>query len=113
MQTAMKVGAWARCTGLTVRSLHHYDEIGLLSPPSRTESGHRLYGEEELNRLQQIASLRHLGLPLEKIRECLARSEYSLEHVFNLQIDRIDEQIRRQKHLWATPSTTRLSSWLS
>ncbi len=87
MQAAMKVGALAKRTGLTVRTLHHYDEIGLLSPSRRTRSGHRLYGDEELSRLQQIASLKHLGLPLEEIRECLTRSEYSLERVLDLQIE--------------------------
>jgi DNA-binding transcriptional MerR regulator len=86
MQTTMKVGTLAKRTGLTVRTLHHYDEIGLLSPSHRTQSGHRLYGEEEFSRLQQIASLKHLGLPLEEIRECLTRPEYSLERVLNLQI---------------------------
>jgi len=101
MQAAMKVGALAKRTGLTVRTLHHYDEIGLLSPSHRTQSGHRLYGSDELSRLQQIASLKHLGLPLEEIRECLTRSEYSLERVLDLQIERIDEQIQRQERLRA------------
>ena len=101
MQTTMKVGALAKRTGLTVRTLHHYDEIGLLSPAHRTRSGHRLYGEEELSRLLQIASLKHLGLPLEEIRECLTRPEYSLERVLNLQIERLAEQIIRHEHLRA------------
>jgi DNA-binding transcriptional MerR regulator len=47
----MKVGELARRTGLTVRTLHHYDEIGLLSPSARTESGHRLYGQADVLRL--------------------------------------------------------------
>ena len=101
MQAAMKVGALAKRTGLTVRTLHHYDEIGLLSPSHRTRSGHRLYGDDELSRLQQIASLKHLGLPLEEIRECLTRPEYSLERVLDLQIERIDEQIQRHERLRA------------
>ena len=61
--TAIKVGEVAKRTGLSVRTLHHYDEIGLLSPSRRTASGHRLYGAGELARLQQIKSLRQLGLP--------------------------------------------------
>ena len=48
----MKVGELTKRTGLTVRTLHHYDEIGLLAPAERTSSGHRLYGETELRRLQ-------------------------------------------------------------
>jgi DNA-binding transcriptional MerR regulator len=99
MQAAMKVGALAKRTGLTVRTLHHYDEIGLLSPSHRPRSGHRVYGEHELSRLQQMASLKHLGLPLEEIRACLRRPEYSLERVLDLQIERIEEQIRRHERL--------------
>ena len=99
METELKVGGLAARTGLTVRTLHHYDEIGLLSPARRTPSGHRLYGETEVLRLQRISSLRHLGLPLEEIRECLARPGYSLERVLELQLDRIRERIRRQESL--------------
>lgn len=51
---ALKVGELARRTGLSVRTLHHYDEIGLLSPARRTATGHRLYGRDEIRRLQQI-----------------------------------------------------------
>ena len=97
----MKVGLLARRTGLTVRTLHHYDEIGLLTPSRRTPAGHRLYGEREVRRLQQIASLRQLGLSLEEIRDCLDRPEYSLEHVLDLQIERIQEQIGRHQRLHA------------
>jgi DNA-binding transcriptional MerR regulator len=95
----LKVGALARRTGLTVRTLHHYDEIGLLSPSNRTPSGHRLYGEQDVARLQQIASLRHLGLPLDEIRACLARPEYTLARTLEMQIERIDEQIRHHERL--------------
>ena len=99
LDQALKVGALAKRTGLTVRTLHHYDEIGLLSPSHRTASGHRLYGAAELRRLQQIASLKQLGLPLEEIRDCLVRPEYSLEHVLSLQLDRLEEQIKEQERL--------------
>ena len=99
MDTATKVGELARRTGLTVRTLHHYDEIGLLTPSRHTPAGHRLYGEAEVERLQQIASLRHLGLPLDEIRDCLTRPEYSLERILELQIERLEEQIQRQGRL--------------
>jgi MerR family transcriptional regulator, thiopeptide resistance regulator len=95
----MKVGELAKRTGMTVRTLHHYDEIGLLTPSRRTAAGHRLYGEAEVRRLQQIASLRHLGLPLEEIRDCLDRPEYSLERVLEMHVERIDEQIGRHRRL--------------
>ncbi len=95
----MKVGGLARRTGLSVRTLHHYDEIGLLAPAERTASGHRLYGQDEVRRLQQIASLRQLGLSLEDISACLDRSDYSLERVLDLQIQRIRQSLARQERL--------------
>jgi DNA-binding transcriptional MerR regulator len=98
-ENALKVGALARRTGLSVRALHHYDEIGLLSPARRTPSGHRLYEAREVRRLQQIASLRQLGLSLDDIRDCLARQEFSLERVLALQIDRMQEEIDRRRRL--------------
>ncbi|MCG6956984.1 MAG: MerR family transcriptional regulator [Gemmatimonadetes bacterium] len=96
---ALKVGELARRTGLTVRTLHHYDDIGLLSPSRRTPAGHRLYALTEVRRLQQIASLRQLGLSLEDIRGCLDRPEYTLEQVLDLQIRRLRDEITRQRRL--------------
>lgn len=96
---AMKVGELASRTGLSVRTLHHYDDIGLLSPRRRTPSGHRIYGMEEVRRLQQIASLRHLGLSLEEIGTCLDKPDYSLDRVLELQVDRLRGEIVRQKRL--------------
>ena len=101
MEETLKVGELAKRSGLTVRTLHHYDEVGLLSPSARTASGHRLYGPAEIRRLQQIASLRQLGLPLEEIRDCLARPEYSLERVLDMHAARIREKIGRQEELHA------------
>lgn len=96
----MKVGALAAQTGLTVRTLHHYDEIGLLRP-TRNAAGHRVYGETEVSRLQQIASLRHLGISLDDIRRCIDQPAYTLDSVLALQMDRIDQQIDRQKQMRA------------
>lgn len=95
----LKVGQLAAQTGLTVRTLHHYDEIGLLSPSRRTAAGHRLYGEDEVRRLQHIASLKHLGLSLEEIRDCIDGPDTSLEHALTQQIQRIDEEIGRRERL--------------
>jgi len=67
-----KIGELAKATGLTVRTLHHYDEIGLLAPSERTQAGHRLYGETDVRRLYQIRALRDLGLPLQEIPSALA-----------------------------------------
>lgn len=100
-ESVLKVGVLARRTGLSVRALHHYDEIGLLSPSRRTASGHRLYGIEEVRRLQQIVSLRQLGLSLDDIRECLARPDLPIGRILDIHIGRVREEIERQKRLCA------------
>ncbi len=61
------VGQVAGFAGVTVRTLHHYDEIGLLSPSGRSHAGHRRYGDADLDRLQQIRFYRELGFPLDEI----------------------------------------------
>jgi len=66
------VSQLAELAGITVRTLHHYDEVGLLRPVTRTESGYRLYGERELLLLQQIMFFRQLDVPLEEIRRILS-----------------------------------------
>ncbi|MGK5631758.1 MerR family transcriptional regulator, partial [Streptomyces sp. URMC 123] len=69
--TTWKVGSLAEASGLTVRTLHHWDSIGLLSPSRRTAGGHREYTEGDLVRLYQVLALRNLGLSLETIGVCL------------------------------------------
>lgn len=69
-----KVGQLARLTGLTVRTLHHYDQLGLPRPSARTPSGHRLYDEQDIRRLYRIMALRELGLPLEVIGDLFRRA---------------------------------------
>lgn len=95
----LKVGELARRTGLTVRTLHHYDEIGLLAPSSRTASGHRLYAMAEVMLLQKIRSLRQLGLSLDEIRDCLAQPSLSLERVFEIHLARLEEEIALRNRL--------------
>jgi len=65
------VGKVARLAGVTVRTLHHYDEIGLLSPSDRSSTGYRRYDDADLERLQQIMYYRELGFPLEEIAEII------------------------------------------
>lgn len=95
----LKVGELARRTGLTVRTLHHYDEIGLLRPSLHTEGGHRLYSAEDVARLQQVLSLRQLGFSLEEVRGCLDRAGFSPLEVIRLHVARLREQIEMQKGL--------------
>ncbi|MEM1153124.1 MAG: MerR family transcriptional regulator [Pseudomonadota bacterium] len=68
MKSIYKVKDVAAITDVSIRTLHYYDEIGLLTPSGRTEAGYRLYTDEDLLRMQQILIGRSLGLPLEDIR---------------------------------------------
>ena len=61
------VGELSRLTGVTVRALHHYDEIGLVRPSQRSAAGYRIYRDADVLRLQQVLVLRELGVPLEEI----------------------------------------------
>ena len=94
-----KVGELATRTGVSVRTLHYYDEIGLLSPSQRTGSGHRLYGADDVVRLQQIKSCRQLGFSLAEIRDLLSRPDYAPQQVIQLHIERLEEQIQLQRRL--------------
>src|SRR5947209_10549095 len=96
---ALKVGELARRTGLTVRALHRYDEIGLLSPSLHTEAGHRLYTAADVARLQQVLSLRQLGFSLEEVRGCLDRPGFSPLEVVRIHAARLREQIALQQGL--------------
>ena len=96
---ALKVGELARRTGLTIRTLHHYDEIGLLKPSLHTEAGHRLYAADDVARLQQVLSLRQLGFSLEEIRGCLDRPGFSPLEVIRLHVARLRQQIELQRGL--------------
>lgn len=93
MSSLMKIGELAEQTGLSIRTLHYYDEIGLLSPSHRSDAGHRLYASEDIVRLQQILSLRQLSFSLKEIRECLASPEFSLPRVIDLHRAQLQEQM--------------------
>ncbi|MFD8596169.1 MerR family transcriptional regulator [Kitasatospora sp. NPDC059646] len=95
------VGQLARLAGVTVRTLHHYDEVGLLSPGGRTRAGYRRYDDAELDRLQQILFYRELGFPLEEIAAILDdRSVSPTEHL-RRQRELIGDRIRKLEDLAA------------
>jgi DNA-binding transcriptional MerR regulator len=95
----LRVGELARRTGLTVRALHHWEEEGLIVPATRSESGYRLYGEAEVERLLRILALRQLGLSLAEVRDCLDRPEGSLARVVDRALARLDGELERQRRL--------------
>lgn len=97
--TRWKVGALARLTGVSVRTLHFYDEIGLLCPSQRSESGYRLYSQCDIVRLGQIRSLRHIGFSLQEVQNCLAHADSSPQQIIALHLARLNEQIESQQQL--------------
>ena len=100
---AMKVGTLSELSGITVRTLHYYDEIGLLKPSRRTQSGHRIYTDTDIARLQQIKSLQGLGFSLDEIQKMLTQHNRTpvriLERHISLLNDQIDLKIRLRHRL--------------
>jgi MerR family transcriptional regulator, thiopeptide resistance regulator len=92
--TVYRVRAFARLAGVTVRALHHYDELKLLRP-ARTASGYRTYGLRDLERLEQIVALRFIGLPLKQIKAVLDRDPRSLPEALRAQRRALEEKRRR------------------
>ena len=80
-----RVSEFAEKAGVTVRTLHHYDRLGLLQPSGRTEAGYRLYGDRDFARLQQIVTLKFIGLPLKQIKDLLDRGDLDLAATLRLQ----------------------------
>lgn len=99
MAELVRIGDLAKGTGLSIRTLHYYDEIGLLSPSHRNQAGHRFYGDQDIIQLQQILSLRQLGFSLDEIRECLQSPEFSLPQVIELHRVQVREQIALSRTL--------------
>ena len=83
---------FAEQAGVTVRTLHLYDQMGLLPPAERTESGYRLYGERELERLEQIVALRFVGFTLQEIKELLTAQALPLIVALRMQREIIRER---------------------
>jgi MerR family transcriptional regulator, thiopeptide resistance regulator len=94
-----KIGELARRTGLTVRTLHHYDEIGLLSPAERSDGGHRVYDEADVQRLYRIVSLRSLGFPLDAIAPALDSQAFDPRAAVDDHLRRLEAQIAKEQRL--------------
>lgn len=83
-------------TGVTVRTLRHYDKIGLLKPTSKTEGGHRLYTNKEIKKLQQVQFLKKIGFRLNEIKDMLASSEWDWSDSLKSQLSFV---IKEQENL--------------
>lgn len=96
MRTVSQV---ARMSGVTVRTLHHYDEIGLLRPSQRSAAGYRLYDSDDIARLQEILFFRELGVPLDEIKPVLEDPDHDRGEVLRRQRDALLEQAIRLEAL--------------
>lgn len=94
----MKIGEFAKKSGVTVKTLLHYDKIGLLKPSEKTDSGYRIYCEEDLLKLQQITTLKFIGLSLNEISHILHESGENLESMISIQKKALEE---KKKHIEA------------
>lgn len=84
----LSISEMAKLTGVSIRTLHHYDHIGLLCPETAADSGYRWYGAADVERMQQILFYRELDFPLKEIRDILADPQYDKQ-----------EALRRQRQL--------------
>lgn len=119
----LKVGELAARAGLTVRTLHHYDSIKLLSPSARSDAGYRLYYRDDVARLQQIQALRAFGMALADIGAYLDSPAASPLAIVERQLAALDRQIAEAAHMraqllrlrtrLAAGEETDLSIWLT
>jgi DNA-binding transcriptional MerR regulator len=105
-KTSFTVSEIARMANISVRALHHYDEIGLLRPSGRTQAGYRLYAPADLQRLQQIMSFKILGFPLEEIRRLLGDPDFDVRAALQLQRRLLTEKAAQVQTLIAAVDTT-------
>lgn len=85
MSKQYSIGEFARKTGITIRTLHYYDEIDLLKPSFISDSGRRYYSDDNIIQLQKIVSLKYLGYPLEKIHELIHLHDWDLQESLQFQ----------------------------
>src|ERR1700759_4025691 len=96
----------AELSGVSIRTLHHYDQIGLLKPASVGENGYRYYGREELLRLQQILLHRELEFPLDPIGQVLDQPGVARVAALRRHRDRLAGEVKRYRRLLKTLDDT-------
>lgn len=96
----------SKLAGITPRTLHYYDEIGLLKPSQVGENGYRYYGEDALNRLQQIMLYRELDLPLENIKKIMGRRDFDVFSALEGHKAELAKRIAKMERLISTVDLT-------
>jgi DNA-binding transcriptional MerR regulator len=92
---SLTVSQVAKLAGVSVRTLHHYDEIGLLRPSGRSEAGYRLYEQQDLQRLQQVLFFKELGFPLEEITRVVRDPAFDIRAALRMQRQLLTERATR------------------
>ncbi|MDP4169528.1 MAG: MerR family transcriptional regulator [Bacillota bacterium] len=101
-----KVKEVAEIAGVSVRTLHHYDKIGLLHPGALTDAGYRLYSDENLEVLQQILFFKEIGLPLEEIKNILDRPDFDRKKTLEVHKELLlEKKLRIEKMLQTLDNT--------
>lgn len=95
-QRNWQVGHLSRLSGVTVRALHHYDNIGILTPRERSEAGYRLYGAEDLKRLTQIVMMRRLGLSLTDVAATFNSPNSHLAGLLERHLGELEQRLAQQ-----------------
>jgi DNA-binding transcriptional MerR regulator len=98
----VRIGELASAAGLTVRTLHYYEEAGLLVPSTRTASGHRLYAQSDVDRLYRIGVLKRLGLPLAAVRLALEDPDWDVRAAMAKQLAEVERRLSAGSRLRAT-----------
>lgn len=99
MREIYTIGKLSKNTGVTVRTLDYYDEIGLIKPSSKTSGGHRLYSEDDVMRLERVLALKYMGFSLEQIKDILENSTSNWQESIQQQLEMVRREQERLKIL--------------
>ena len=94
-----KINEISKLTGVSVRMLHHYDKIGLLTPSKRTDSNYRVYNDNDISRLYQILLFKELEFPLQEIKQILDDKNFDKEEALKVQRNLILEKKKRLERI--------------
>ena len=99
MDNYLKIGELANMTGVTIRTLHYYDEVDLLKPVEITETGHRLYDLKSITELYRIISMKDLGFNLDEIKDLIKTKDIDVHKLVDIQLSGIQEEIAHKQLL--------------
>jgi MerR family transcriptional regulator, thiopeptide resistance regulator len=105
-RSMLTVKQLSKLAGVTPRTLHHYDQIGLLKPSRVGDNGYRYYGEESVLQLQQILFYRELGIPLDDIKRIMGRRDFDVLGALRSHKEALQKQVARLNRLINTVDNT-------